>query len=145
MFDVLHELPDGLLNCTARRIGTVCPRPTLIHLSGRRQLEDCFVVHDDAGQDVTLQHLVASSDSLRLNRPAMPSMSTRNLEVVRQDCSGYLLERLPHRTLPHQARLVTSHSGLLVGGGVIVHNLPLAVDQADDQCKTPADRLFVAL
>jgi hypothetical protein len=66
----------------------------------RRQLEDCFVVHDDAGQDVTRQYLIASSDYLRLNKPAMPSMFTRNLEVIRQDCLGYLMERLPHRTLP---------------------------------------------
>jgi len=64
----------------------------------RRQLEDCFMVQDDAGQDVTLQYLTTSAEFLRLNKPAMPSMFTRNLDVIRQDCLGYLMERLPHRT-----------------------------------------------
>jgi len=62
-----------------------------------RHLEDCFVVHDGAGRDVTRQYLMASSECLRLNKPAMPSMFTCNLEVIRQDCLGYLMERLPHR------------------------------------------------
>ncbi len=60
-----------------------------------RQLEECFVVVDEIGRDVTRLYLDVSSQSVRLNKAAMPSMFTRNLDVIRQDCLGYLMERLP--------------------------------------------------
>lgn len=60
-----------------------------------RQLEECFVVNDQSGRDVTDHFLACTSQQLRLNRPAMPSMFTRNLDVIRQDCLGYLMERFP--------------------------------------------------
>ncbi|MEZ6138871.1 MAG: M14 family metallopeptidase [Pirellulaceae bacterium] len=68
-----------------------------------KQLAECFIVNDEAGRDVTSQFLsvprasssVSSGQRIRLRRPTMPSMFTRNHEVIRQDCLGYLMERMP--------------------------------------------------
>lgn len=59
------------------------------------RLEDCFVVNDEHGRDVTDQYLSRSSRQVVLGRPAMPSMLTQNVDVIRQDCLGYLMEKLP--------------------------------------------------
>lgn len=66
-------------------------------------IDDCFIVNDEHGQDVTHKYLVATDAQVRMGRSAMPSMFTRNLEVIRQDCLGYLMERypLPSRAQPH--------------------------------------------
>lgn len=66
---------------------------TLGTLRGR--LEDCFEVNDESGNDVTAQYLSTVSQQVRLGRSAMPSMFTRNLDVIRQDCLGYLMQRYP--------------------------------------------------
>ncbi len=58
-------------------------------------LEECFLVSDEHGRDVTDQYLTCSSQRLLLGRAAMPSMFTRNVDIIRQDCLGYLMERLP--------------------------------------------------
>lgn len=65
----------------------------------RRQVSDCLTVNDEDGRDVTSDYLVCASDDLRLTRRVMPSMFTCNEEVIRQDCLGYLMERLetPHK------------------------------------------------
>lgn len=60
-----------------------------------KRLEDCFVVHDEHGRDVTGRFLRKSDEALVLGCSAMPSMLTQNLDVIRQDCLGYLMERLP--------------------------------------------------
>lgn len=59
------------------------------------QLEDCFLVNDEDGRDVTEEYLTCASKQLVLGKSAMPSMLTRNVDVIRQDCLGYLMERLP--------------------------------------------------
>lgn len=65
----------------------------------QRQLNDCLIVNDEDGRDVTTDYLNCTSQDLRLKRRVMPSMFTCNEEVIRQDCLGYLMERIatPHR------------------------------------------------
>lgn len=58
-----------------------------------RQIEDCFVVNDQAGRDVTADYLTISDRQLRFGRSVLPSMLTQDLEVIRQDCLGYIMER----------------------------------------------------
>ncbi len=60
-----------------------------------RSLEECFLVNDEGGRDVTTQYLTCSNQRVQLGKASMPSMFTRNLDVIRQDCLGYLMERLP--------------------------------------------------
>jgi hypothetical protein len=52
-------------------------------------------VIDDQGADVSRSLLSTDGGTLRLARPLMPAMLTRDLAVVRQDCLCYLMERLP--------------------------------------------------
>jgi hypothetical protein len=52
-------------------------------------------VIDDQGADVSRSLLSTEGGTLRLARPLMPAMLTRDLAVVRQDCLCYLMERLP--------------------------------------------------
>lgn len=48
----------------------------------------------EGGQDLTSRYLTCENGRITLARPATPSMITRDLEVVRQDCLGYLMEPL---------------------------------------------------
>ncbi len=59
------------------------------------RVEDCFVVNDEQGRDVTDMYLSAASQKVVLGCSVMPSMLTRNLDVIRKDCLGYLMEKLP--------------------------------------------------
>ena len=51
-------------------------------------------VVDENGNDVTAHYLAAEDGRLRLRRAVMPSMFTLSLDIIRQDCVGYLMERL---------------------------------------------------
>jgi len=42
MLNIIDQIPEGFLDCTAKDLHTVLPDPTLIHLDGRRQ-EPLFV------------------------------------------------------------------------------------------------------
>ncbi len=59
-------------------------------------------VRDEWGRDVTRRYFACEDGELRLRLSVMPSMLTCDIDVIRQDCVGYLLERydqhLPHRT-----------------------------------------------
>lgn len=57
-------------------------------------LENCFIVNDELGRDVTGQYLSCAEQNLVLGQPAMPSMLTRNVDVIRKDCFGYLMEKM---------------------------------------------------
>lgn len=70
------------------------PGEQLAKLNNR--LEDCFLVNDQHGDDVTHEYLGAERDNVILQRPVTPSMLTQNLDVMRQDCVGYLMEELRH-------------------------------------------------
>ena len=50
-------------------------------------------VRDERGRDVNQDYFVLEGNQLILKRAVMPSMLTRNIEVIRQDCLCYLMER----------------------------------------------------
>jgi hypothetical protein len=50
-------------------------------------------VLDEQGREVGERFFHVEDGELRLDRNLMPSMLTRDLEVIRQDCLGYLMER----------------------------------------------------
>ena len=54
---------------------------------------DLLDVRDEQGRDVNRDYFSLDGDLLTLKRPVMPSMLTRNIEVIRQDCLCYLMER----------------------------------------------------
>lgn len=51
-------------------------------------------VIDENGADVSSRYLHIDDDRLRISREVMPSMFTLDLDIIRQDCMGYLMERL---------------------------------------------------
>jgi len=57
------------------------------------KIEDCFVVRDEQGQDVTDDYLALSDRHVRFGRSVMPSMLTQDLDVIKKDCLGYIMER----------------------------------------------------
>jgi succinylglutamate desuccinylase len=53
-----------------------------------------LVVTDEFGHDATNRYLSFKAGELRTTREFMPSMFTLDHEVIRQDCLGYLMERM---------------------------------------------------
>ncbi len=51
-------------------------------------------VVDETGSDVSSQYLRIDDGRLRIMRAVMPAMFTLDLDIIRQDCIGYLMERL---------------------------------------------------
>lgn len=54
-----------------------------------------LVALDEHGRDISTTMLSSHDGQIRLARPLMPAMLTRDERVVRQDCLCYLMERLP--------------------------------------------------
>ncbi len=52
-------------------------------------------VRDELGREVAGRYFEVRDGELRTRVPVMPSMLTRNENVIRQDCLCYLMERLP--------------------------------------------------
>jgi len=50
-------------------------------------------VLDELGADVTENYLKRENGELLLHQPVMPSMLTKDAQVIRQDCFGYFMER----------------------------------------------------
>ncbi|HKK05993.1 MAG TPA: M14 family metallopeptidase [Gammaproteobacteria bacterium] len=50
--------------------------------------------HNELGGEVADRYFQVDEGVLRTTRPLMPSMLTRNLDIVRSDCLCYLMERL---------------------------------------------------
>lgn len=73
-----HELATGIT------LGYVNPGQTEIPLR----------VIDESGADATDRYFRLEAGELRTSREVMPSMFTLNEEVIRQDCLGYLMERV---------------------------------------------------
>jgi succinylglutamate desuccinylase len=73
-----HELTAGIT------LGYVNPGQTEIPLQ----------VVDENGEDATNRYFRLEQGELRTAREVMPSMFTLNEEVIRQDCLGYLMERM---------------------------------------------------
>lgn len=66
-------------------------RPTLI---GTKQKEEAGLkIIDNQGNDVTWEHMFFQDELLFLKEGVVPAMFTRNLEVIKQDCFGYLMKR----------------------------------------------------
>ncbi|RMG27938.1 MAG: peptidase M14 [Gammaproteobacteria bacterium] len=72
-----RELPAGTV---LARLHAELPRP--------------LVVTDERGRDVFDTYFAVEDDQLVLKRPVMPSMFTLDARIVRQDCLGYLMERI---------------------------------------------------
>ncbi len=53
-----------------------------------------LLVTDENGQDATKHYLNLEAGELRTTREFMPSMFTLDKEIIRQDCLGYLMERM---------------------------------------------------
>ncbi len=82
------KLPEDLDRLNFREL----PRSTALG----RIADGCglgLLVQDEKGRDVSGRYLQKMDGELCLQLPVMPSMLTRDLEVVRQDCFCYLMER----------------------------------------------------
>ncbi len=53
-------------------------------------------VENEAGEQVAEQYIQIMDNQVCLSRSLMPAMFTLDSRVIRQDCLGYLMERLPH-------------------------------------------------
>ncbi|HQU15256.1 MAG: peptidase M14 [Chromatiales bacterium 21-64-14] len=78
-----RELPAGT------RLGWIRPG------SGAR-----IQAYDEHGREVGARYLTDQGGELRVTRPVMPSMLTVDPVAIRQDCLGYLMERLPLESPP---------------------------------------------
>ena len=73
-----HELDSGI------SLGLVNPTRTSVPLQ----------VIDEHGEDVTDHFFQLHDGQLQTARAVMPSMFTLDIDVIRQDCLGYLMERM---------------------------------------------------
>ena len=64
-------------------------------LANRVQDTDTFIaVTDEAGAEVTDDFLYDQEDTVRLKQNVIPAMLTRDLEIIRDDCVCYFMERM---------------------------------------------------
>jgi hypothetical protein len=98
-------VPDSVPFCVGPGDAEVCLRADLESLNFRDLDAGCplarlegpgvkLQVWDDRGRDVSASFLRVRNGVLELNRAATPAMLTTNERVIRQDCLGYLMERL---------------------------------------------------
>jgi hypothetical protein len=62
-----------------------------LHSEGTHHLE----VLDEQGNDTTNDFFYYSEGELLTRKPVVPSMLTTDSRIIRQDCFGYLMERIP--------------------------------------------------
>ena len=67
---------------------------TTLGILNTEQTKIPLLVTDEQGQDATNRYLNLEAGELRTTREFMPSMFTLDHEVIRQDCLGYLMERM---------------------------------------------------
>ncbi|MFZ5557120.1 MAG: M14 family metallopeptidase [Pseudomonadota bacterium] len=95
-------LSIGFGDCDA----TLCFRYDLDHLNFRelapgtpigrcKRADACLQVSDEQGRERWDDYFVLADGEIRLRRAVMPSMLTRKVQAIRQDCLGYLMERWP--------------------------------------------------
>ncbi|MFN3190915.1 MAG: succinylglutamate desuccinylase/aspartoacylase family protein [Aureliella sp.] len=65
-----------------------------------KQLDRCIAVLDSDGNDVTSHFVNDSMGELRFERSVTPSMLTKDLRVMRQDCLGYLMDQVNGADFP---------------------------------------------
>ncbi|HSO07182.1 MAG TPA: M14 family metallopeptidase [Pelomicrobium sp.] len=98
---VPEELAIGFGDCKA----AVCFRYDLDHLNFRELAPGTFIgrcsdgvrlhVSDEHGRERWDDYFIVEENEIRLRRAVMPSMFTRKVQAIRQDCLGYLMERWP--------------------------------------------------
>jgi hypothetical protein len=54
-----------------------------------------FTVRDEQNRDVTARYFEINGRWIQTCTPVMPSMLTRDLDIMKQDCLCYLMERFP--------------------------------------------------
>ena len=54
-----------------------------------------FSVRDEQNRDVTSRFFEINGHWIQTRTPLMPSMLTLDLEIIKQDCFCYLMERFP--------------------------------------------------
>ncbi len=84
------EFPSDLDHLNFRELQ---PGAQLAHIHGGHEVR--LQALDDAGKEVGSLLFDCSDGKIRLRRPLMPAMLTRDARVIRQDCLCYLMERLP--------------------------------------------------
>jgi hypothetical protein len=103
-------VPEGLSIGFGECEAALCFRYDLDHLNFRelapgtlfghcRGGEARLAVIDEQGRDRWEDYFAVDEGALRLRRAVMPSMLTRKVQAIRQDCLGYLMERWPAPTL----------------------------------------------
>ena len=60
------------------------------------EIEKIFNVFDDHGNDLVDDFFIQEGNTIKLKKSVMPSMFTKDREVIKQDCLCYLMERLQH-------------------------------------------------
>ena len=82
MLDIIEHLPDGLLETEANDLHRILPRPSLIHLPGRRQpaLFVSILLHgnEDSGWEAMRQVLAADLET-QLNQVNVKATTTEKL------------------------------------------------------------------
>lgn len=84
--DIVFEPDLDRLNFQELPVGTSLGR---INSEGL----DLLDVRDEQGRDVHSDYFAIDDDQLLLQRRVMPSMLTKDIDVIRQDCLCYLMER----------------------------------------------------
>lgn len=62
------------------------------HLLKLKQAQQVLSIRDDAGQDLTNDYFEIQDSYIVVKKDFIPSMFTKNVEVIHQDCFGYLME-----------------------------------------------------
>lgn len=98
---VPDEVSVGFGECDA----ALCLRYDLDHLNFRELAPGTLIgrcrdgvrlrVSDEHGRERWDDYFVVEEGEIRLRRAVMPSMFTRKVQAIRQDCLGYLMERWP--------------------------------------------------
>ena len=89
----IHFLPDlDHLNFHELATGITLGYVNNDHLHGQTEIP--LQVIDENGGDVTSRYFRLDGGELRTTREVMPSMFTLDAKVIRQDCLGYLMERM---------------------------------------------------
>ncbi|MGH8474414.1 MAG: M14 family metallopeptidase [Methylococcales bacterium] len=73
---------------------TEMPESTVIGKVQTTDSEIPLCARDERGRDVTSRYFRIEQQDLVLNRAIMPSMFTLDRKTIRQDCLGYLMERI---------------------------------------------------
>lgn len=71
--------------------------PTGYHLGYLKDL-NLIRVYDDANTDVTDHYIKLIKNQIITNQMFIPSMFTKNIDVMKSDCLGYVMEKLPERS-----------------------------------------------